>query len=79
MAKYVYHQTEAGDAKAEDNMLPQMPQYLFGVNPAALCLLHFNIGNLKTKLPDVAADNTFRGADVISLNETHLSANDILT
>ena len=27
----------------------------------------------------MAGDNTFKGADVISLNETHLSANDILT
>ena len=26
---------------------------LFDVNPTALCLLHVNIGNLKTKLPDV--------------------------
>ena len=52
------------------NMLPEMPQCLFGVNPTALCLLHVNIGNLKTKLPDVAVDNTFKNADVMSLNET---------
>ena len=61
------------------NMLPEMPQCLFDVNPTALCLLHVNIGNLKTKLPDVAVDSTFKNADVVSLNETHLSANDILT
>ena len=61
------------------NMLPEMPQCLFDVNPTGLCLLHINIGNLKTKLPDVAVDNTFKNADVVSLNETHLSANDILT
>ena len=60
-------------------MLPEMPQCLFDVNPTALCLLHVNIGNFKTKLPDVALDSTFKNADVISLNETHLSANDILT
>ena len=60
-------------------MLPEMPQCLFVINPAALCLLHLNIGNLRTNLPDVATDNTFKGADVISLNETQLSANDILT
>ena len=61
------------------NMLPEIPQCLFDVNPTALCLLHVNIGNLKTKLPDVAVNNTFKNADVISLNETHLPANDILT
>ena len=60
------------------NMLPEMPQCLFDVNPTALCLLHVNIGNLKTKLPDVAVDDTFKNADVMSLTETHLSANDIL-
>ena len=56
-----------------------MPQCLFDVNPTALCLLHQNMGNLKTKLPDVAVDSTFKNADDVSLNETHLSANDILT
>ena len=61
------------------NMLPEMPPCLFDVNPTALCLLHVNIGNTKTKLPDVAVDNTFKSADVVSFNETHLSANDILT
>ena len=61
------------------NMLLEMPQCLFDVNPTALCLLHVNIGNVKTKLPDVAVDNTFKNADVVSLNETHLSPNDILT
>ena len=61
------------------NVLPEMPQCLFDVNPTALCLLHVNIGNLKTKLPDVVVDSTLKNADVISLNETHLSANDILT
>ena len=60
-------------------MLPEMPQCLFDVNPTTLCLLHVNIGNLKTKLPDVAVDNTFKNADVMSLNETHLSTHDILT
>ena len=65
--------------RLKTNMLPEMPQCLFDVNPTALCLLHVNIGNLKTKLPDVAVDNTFKNVDVVSLNETHLSANDILT
>ena len=61
------------------HMLPEMPQCIFDVNPAVPCLLHLNIGNLRTKLPDVAPDNTLKGADVISLNETNLSADDILT
>ena len=56
--------------RLKTKMLPEMPQCPFDINPAALCLLHLNIGNVRTKLPDVAADNTFKGADVISLNET---------
>ena len=61
------------------NILPQMPSNLFHNVPGGVKLLHINIGNLKTKIPDIKNDDIFHNADIIVLNETHLQHTDTLT
>ena len=61
------------------NILPQMPSNLFQNVPGGVKLLHINIGNLKTKIPDIKNDAIFHNADIIALNETHLQHTDTLT
>ena len=56
-----------------------MPSYLFQNVPGGVKLLHINIGNLKTKIPDIKNDDIFYNTDIIALNETHLQHTDTLT
>ena len=56
-----------------------MPSNLFHNVPGGVKLLHINIGNLKTKIPDIKNDDIFHNADIIALNETHLQHTDTLT
>ena len=53
---------------------PDIPRW----EGAALVLLHINISNLMSKLSYMMSDNLFKSADIISINETHLSRNDKL-
>ena len=56
-----------------------MPSNLFHNVPGGVKLLHINIGNLKTKIPDIKNDDIFHNADIIALNETPLQHTDTLT
>ena len=67
------------DEKAQENILPQMPSYLFHDVPGGVKLLHINIRNFKRKIEDMKNDHMFQDADIISLNETHLGHSDTLT
>ena len=67
------------DEKAKENILPQMPSYLFHDVPGGVKLLHINIGNFNRKIEDVKNDHMFQDADIISLNDTHLGHSDTLT
>ena len=59
------------------DMLPEMPQCLFDVNPTALCLLHVNIGNLKTNCLMWQLITLSKMQMLFHSMKTHLSANDI--
>ena len=50
-----------------------MPSNLFHNVPGGGKLLHINIGNLKTKKPDIKNDDIFHNADIIALNENSLT------
>ena len=41
-------------------------------------ILHLNVCNLKRKIVDIACDNLFQMANIVSINETHLSEDDRL-
>ena len=55
------------------NSLPEIPKHLFKVEVAHAKLLHINIGNIHRKIVDMKYDKILKPADVICINETHLS------
>ena len=61
------------------NTLPPMPQCLFDFLQKEIYLLHYNIGNLKSRLKDIEIDTIMKSANIISLNETHFGQKDTLT
>ena len=61
------------------NTLPPMPQCIFDLVLKEIDLLYLNIGHLKSKLEDIEMDTIIKSANIISLNETHIGENDILT
>ena len=61
------------------NTLPPMPQCLFDLVQKEIYLLHLNIGNLKSRLKDIAIDTIMKSANIISLNETHFEEKDTVT
>ena len=65
--------------RLRQNILPQMPSYLFHDIPGGVKLLHINIGNFNRKIEDMKNDHMFQDADIISLNKTHLGHSDTLT
>ena len=76
---HVSEHVEKEMERLRKNILPQMPSNLFHNVPGGVKLLHINIGNLKTKIPDIKDDDIFHNADIITLNETHLQHTDTLT
>ena len=76
---HVSEHVEKEMERLRKNILPQMPSNLFQNVPGGVKLLHINIGNLKTKIPDIKNDDIFHNADIIALNETHLQHTDTLT
>ena len=64
--------------KLQMNCLPQIPKHFFEIERAHAKLLHINIGNLHRKIVDMKCDKLLKSADVICINETHLSKNDSL-
>ena len=60
------------------NCLPQMPKELSNFERGHAKLLHINIGNLHGKIVDMKCDKLLKSADVICINESHLSKNDCL-
>ena len=62
-----------------ENILPQMPSYLFLDVPGGVKLLQINIRNFNRKIENMKNDHMFQDADIISLNETHLGHSYTLT
>ena len=62
--------------RLRQNCLPQLPTNLFEPDPGHIKLLHINIGNVHRKLFDMKCDNLLKSADIICINETHLSKTD---
>ena len=60
------------------NLLPQIPKHLFEYELGHTKLVHINIGNIHRKLVDIKCDKLLKSADIISINETHLSTSDYL-
>ena len=69
---HVSEHVEKEMKRLRKNILPQMPSHPFHNVPEGVKLLHINIGNVKTKIPDIKNDNIFQNADIIALNDTHL-------
>ena len=61
------------------NPIPCIPLPAFPIKCQSLNILHLNIAGLCTKTIDVQADPLFKQADVISLNETHMVNNEVIT
>ena len=61
------------------NPVPCIPLPAFPIKCQSLNILHLNISGLHTKTIDVQADPLFKQADVISLNETHMGNNEVIT
>ena len=61
------------------NTLPPIPKCLFDLIQKQIYLLHLNIANLKSRMKDIEIDTTMKSAHIVSLNETHLVQEDILT
>ena len=61
------------------NVLAQIPQYLFEIVSGHVNILHLNIGNMQGGMDDIKQDEILKFANVISINETHLSESDTLT
>ena len=59
--------------------LPMLPSCLFEVMRAEVKLIHLNVCNLKKKIKDVRVDDIMKRANMLSLNETHLSGDDHLS
>ena len=64
--------------RLRQNILPQMPPYLFHDVPGGVKLLQINIGNFNRKMEDMKNDHMFQDAHIISLNKTHLRHSDTL-
>ena len=65
--------------RLQTNVLPQTPPHLFQIVTGHLNILYLNIGNMQERMDDIKEDELLKFADVISINETHLSESDILT
>ena len=61
------------------NPVPCIPLPAFPIKCQSLNILHLNIAGLRTKRIDVQADPLFKQADVISLNETHMVNDEVIT
>ena len=59
------------------NCLPQLPINLFESDPEHIKLLHINIGNICRKIVDMKCGNLVKSADIMCINETHLSKTDL--
>ena len=51
---------------------------IFTLGKSDINILHLNVCNLKRKIVDIACDNLFQMANIVSINETHLSEDDRL-
>ena len=51
---------------------------IFTLGKSDINILHLNVCNLKRKIVDIACDNLFQMANIVSINETHLSKDDRL-
>ena len=60
------------------NPLPELSTNLFQSQPNHLKLLHINIGNIHQKIVDMKCDQIIKLADILCINETHLSTTDQL-
>ena len=47
--------------------------------PTEIKLVHLNVCSLKNKIEDIRVDDIMKKANILSLNETHLSADDHLS
>ena len=61
------------------NPVPCILLPAFPIKCQSLNILHLNIAGLHTKIIDVQADPLFKQPDVISLNETHMVKNEVIT
>ena len=61
------------------NPVPCIPLPAFPIKCQSLDILHLNIAGLHTKTIDVQANPLFKQADVISLNETHVVSDEVIT
>ena len=59
--------------------LPKQPSCLFEEMPTEVKLVHLNVCNLKKKIEVIRVDDIMKRANIISLNETHLSGDDHLS
>ena len=60
------------------NLVPSIPPNLFDSVEKELKIVHINVRNVLTKLIDIRNEDVFQQADIICLNETHMSQNDEL-
>ena len=70
-------------AEEEMNRLRQatlvcMSDNIFSAGPSDISLLHINICNITRKMADLACDQLLQMANIVSINETHLTKNDSL-
>ena len=61
------------------NVLPKIPQNLFHSIDKQLKIVHLNVRNILTKLHDMRNEDILKQADIICVNETHMSEHDKLT
>ena len=61
------------------NPVPWISLPAFPIKCQPLNILHLNISGLCTKTIDVQTDPLFRQADVISLKETHMGNDEVIT
>ena len=66
-------------AYLQKHTLPKLPSCLFEEMPTEVKLVHLNVCILKKKIKDIKVDDIMNRANILLLNETHLSGDDHLS
>ena len=76
---HVSQHVEKEMAHLWQHTLPKLPSCLFEEMPTEVKLVHLNVCNLKKQIEDIKVDDIMKRANILSLNETHLSGDDHLS
>ena len=61
------------------NCVPQIQHNLFEIVKSDVNIVHINVGNIYRKIDDMKQDSILQNSNIISINETHLSIDDVLS